>query len=276
MDLSDLGNWRPLLTALVLPPVPLLLLVLVGWRLSARWRGTGFLVVLLSLAGIWLSACEGSALLLQSFVLRPPPALSRDAIDGYAQTMRTRSETPSAAIVVLGAGRERYAAEYGRPSLKPPSLERLRYGVWLGRHAGLPVLFSGGVGWEQNGGDTEADVAGAVAREEFGVPLKWLEKDSRDTHENAVDSIRILEAAGIRQIVLVTHAWHMPRALFEFRNAAAGRIDIVPAPLGRIAPADRNVFDWLPSHQGYEHVRVSLRELLGLVVARLTESNPTK
>jgi hypothetical protein len=43
-----------------------------------------------------------------------------------------------------------YAPEYGVGNLAAPSLERLRYGLWLSRSTGVPVAFSGGVGWAQN------------------------------------------------------------------------------------------------------------------------------
>jgi hypothetical protein len=60
------------------------------------------------------------------------------------------------AIVVLGGGMEALAPEYGVSSLRATSLERLRYGIWLGRETGLPVAFSGGVGWAQLDAKPEA------------------------------------------------------------------------------------------------------------------------
>ena len=56
-------------------------------------------------------------------------------------------------------------------------------------------------------------------------PLRWTEDRSRDTRENAAATVALLRAAGVRQIVLVTHASHMPRAMRLARiaglNAAA-------------------------------------------------------
>ena len=46
--------------------------------------------------------------------------------------------------------------------------------------------------------------------EEFGVPVRWIEPESRNTHENAVRSAEILRAEGIREVVLVAHAFDMP------------------------------------------------------------------
>ena len=67
-----------------------------------------------------------------------------------------------------------------------------------------------------------------VARDEFGLTLRWVEPASRDTHENAVDTLALLQPAGVREVVLVTHGAHMPRALREFRAAAAAQSASTP------------------------------------------------
>jgi len=45
---------------------------------------------------------------------------------------------------------------------------------------------------------------------EFGVPIRWVESESRNTFENARYSAQILQGAGIQRAFLVSHAWHMP------------------------------------------------------------------
>ena len=199
--------WKPLLTALLLPPVPLLVLMLIGARLILPRRGLGWFAVVLSGALLWLSACSGTAQLLSQFVLRPPVALAGDRIKELKST-----KTPTA-IMVLGGGLEPFAPEYGVSSLHYASLERLRYGVWLSRETGLPLGFSGGVGFAQRDAKPEAQIAAQIAASEFGRPLKFVEDDSRDTRENAMRTIALLRPLGIRHIVLVTHGWHMPRAM---------------------------------------------------------------
>ena len=56
-----------------------------------------------------------------------------------------------------------------------------------------------------------------VLQREFQVPVAWIEDASRNTLENARASYQILDAAGIRRVYLVTHAWHMPRARLRIR-----------------------------------------------------------
>ncbi len=63
----------------------------------------------------------------------------------------------------------------------------------------------------------------------IGIPSEVLiqEPDSLNTYENAVNVKKILESRGIRQILLVTSALHMPRSLKIFQRQG---IDAIPAP----------------------------------------------
>ena len=259
--LLGIESWKPVLTALLLPPVPLLLLMLVGARLILPRRGLGWTIIVLSVALLWFSTCTGTARLLTQFVLHPPAALSADRI----KELKAQPKTTTA-IVVLGGGLEPFAPEYGVSNLSAVSLERLRYGVWLGRETGLPVAFSGGIGWAQPDGTPEARIAGQIAATEFGRPLKWMEENSRDTRENAARTVALLRPGGIRRIVLVTHGFHMPRALNAFETAAAGQIAIEPAPMGLARGVETAALEWIPTSLGTSQVRSILRELVGRLV----------
>ena len=257
----NLTSLKPFVDVLALPPVPLLLLVLLGARLMTNRRALGFFVVFLSVALLWLSACIGTARLIQDHALRPPPALSIEAIGRLRD--ESRAAPPKTAIVVLGGGRQRRAPEYGMSNLTPISIERLRYGVWLSKETTLPLAFSGGVGWQQDGDPAEADIAARIAQREFGRQLRWVENASRDTHENALRSVALLKADGISHVVVVTHANHMRRAVMHFEAAAQGSMRITPAPIGFLSGEDRNAFDWLPTASGMQTVRHALHELVG-------------
>jgi uncharacterized SAM-binding protein YcdF (DUF218 family) len=258
--LLGLEAWKPLLTALLLPPVPFLLLGLLGARFIPLRRGTGWLLVLLGAAGVWLSTCGAMAELLTRFALQPPKALSAETIARIRAEVKARQPWT---IVVLGGGREVHAPEYDAPTLKHLSRERLSYGVWLARETGATIGFTGGVGWADVGGPPEAVVAQRVAAKELGRPLQWIESQSRDTRENAFRTAALLEKEGTKHALLVTHGWHMPRALRLFEAQAAGRIEFVPAPMGLAPVAHGQALDWLPSAEGFARVRHVLHELLG-------------
>jgi len=260
LALLGIESWKPVLTALALPPVPFLLLMLIGARLILPRRGIGWTVVLLSAVLMWLSTTGGAAWLLAQGLLKPPAALDGAQIADIKA--RVQAKQPIA-VVVLGGGMRPLAPEYAMSTLTPLSVERLRYGLWLGRATGAPVAFSGGIGWGEPEGNTpEGDIAARIAQQEFGRPLKWVESRSRDTRENAAMAVAMARQDGIREILLVTHDIHEPRALRAFEEAAQGGIRIRPAPIGTI-PAPRRAVDWLPSESGFMHVRTVLHEALG-------------
>lgn len=202
-----------LLKALLLPPAGLFLLILLG---IARWRrpllGRGLVLL--------------SALLLLALAL---PVVSHGLmgpLEPYPALGARELEHPVArAIVVLAAGRNSGALEYGGDSVGPVTLQRVRYGAWLQRRTGLPLIVSGGApsDREPSLGRMMAD----VLEREFGVPVAAVEGQSRDTWENAAFTVPILERMGIGHIFLVSSAWHLPRAVRAFEREG---VRVTPAP----------------------------------------------
>lgn len=254
-----LSGWKHGVDLLALSPLPLLVLVLVGgWMLRRRVRG-GLAVLVLGVGALWAASTPlvGDALI--GWLTRPPPALDEAAIERLRGAPRT-------AIVVLGGGRRWYAPEYGRADLKPRTLERLRYGLWLARRTGLPVAFSGGLGPGSVPGPTEAAIARVVAGRDFGLPLRWVEDRSHDTAENGAYSVALLHAAGVERIVLVTHAAHERRALAAFERAAARQqvaMAWIPAPVAVRASRELELRDLLPSPEGMALTYYALHEWVG-------------
>lgn len=280
--MTDWGLFKPVLTTLALPPVPFLLLILIGARLILPRRGLGYLVLMAGVVGIWMSTCQGTAVWLQDRFISPPPALRGESLARLEQLGRKSVRPMSgaaapAAIVVLGGGREAVSQEYGTSDLSKFSAERLRYGIWLVRRTGLPLGFSGGVGWAQlsEKGASEADIAANVALKTYGVPIRWVEGESADTRGNAALTIAMLSEQRVPEIVLVTDAFHMPRALRDFEQAARRQADlrpgslvikVTPAPMGFWQHEDRALFDWMPSISGSIGVRLALKECLAALL----------
>jgi uncharacterized SAM-binding protein YcdF (DUF218 family) len=258
--LLGIESWKPVLTALLLPPVPGLVLMLVGARLMLPRRGLGWLLILLGAVLIWLSACTGAARVLAQLALPNPAALSTERI---AELKAQAALKRPLAIVVLGGGMEPLAPEYRLSNLNKASLERLHYGLWLNRETGIPVAFSGGAGWAQADATPEAQTAARIAAQDFGRPLKWVEDQSRDTRENAGRSIALLREAGVKHLLLVTHGWHMARALRAFEQAAGNDMRVEAAPMGLAKASNGAALAWLPTPAGYERVHQVLHEVLG-------------
>lgn len=269
--LFDLGLWKPVLTALVLPPVPGLILVLLGARMIFVKRGLGYSTLLAGVFVVWFSGSQAVAVALLDHAIRPPQPLVGPKLAALNSTASSR------AIVVLGGGRDAQSPEYGGPNLSFNSAERLRYGIWLSRQTGWPIAFSGGVGWAQQGAEAvaEADVAADVARTHYGYTIRWVERQSEDTTRNAVQTLALLGPQGVNEIVLVTQSFHMPRARRAFERAALQTmqsdparplIRIIPAPMGYWQKGERTLLDWIPSAQGFYNVRMASHELLGWAV----------
>lgn len=257
-DLADVSQWgRTLAGALLLPPAPMLAALGLAVALHGRARRLSVMLSISGLVAIWLSCTDVGADGLERLLLEVPAALSARDIHELASADHT-------VVWVLGAGAYRYRPEYNGPSLKPLTLERLRYGLWLARQTNLPLGFSGGLGRRAEPGSvTEASLAAQVAEDEHDRPLAYAEDRSRDTRENASLSMAMLANTGVRRLVLVTHVQHMPRALRAFRAAAPAEVQFLAAPVGVHADTPHVLSDWLPSNSGFLRCRYVVYEWLG-------------
>jgi uncharacterized SAM-binding protein YcdF (DUF218 family) len=73
----------------------------------------------------------------------------------------------------------------------------------------------------------------------------------------------LLKPAGIDHVLLVTHGFHMPRALRDFREAAGPGVQIEAAPMGLARKFATPTLDWMPSNDGFMEMRLVLREIVG-------------
>jgi uncharacterized SAM-binding protein YcdF (DUF218 family) len=127
------------------------------------------------------------------------------------------------------------------------------------------VLLSGGSVFPLPGDVAEADrLAGKLSQ--WGVPPDRIavERASRNTRENAIESARLAAARGWRTLLLVTSAAHAPRALGCFRA-----VGLEPDVL----PVDRRAGDgqgraWLPRAAALQKSTDAIRELAGRLAYR--------
>lgn len=117
------------------------------------------------------------------------------------------------------------------------------------------LVASGGRRWN---GVVEADAL-ADALVERGVPRDAivLERESRNTHENAVRTARILLAGGLRSVGVVTCDWHLRRALYCFRRAGFDAVGLgAPSPP---LPPSKQLFRTLREQGAWLYVRAVAR-----------------
>jgi len=245
---------KKILAPLMLPPAGPLLLALLGLMLARRRPRLGYSLVALAVATLWVLSTPWIANeMLRSLQNATPPTPEQLA----------RAQ----AIVILGGGSYRDAPEYdGQDTANEVTLERLRYGARLARATGLPVAITGGA---PSGGTPEAELMREVLQTDFGVASRWLETASRDTHENAALLAPQLRQAGVKEIVLVTHVWHMRRAQAAFEKQG---LAVLPAPT-RFTQPFRGVFlHWIPGAGALRNSSLALHEWLGLLASRLADA----
>lgn len=216
------------------------------WAIFVRKRILGAVLLLLFGGLYFLGTTPGADLLLGPLedaypaLLSPPPGVE--------------------AVVVLTGGE---AASPGRPvtsDLSEASLERLVEGVRVWRMLGgkVPLVFVGGAGIP---GRPKESPLMAAAAEALGVPrgaIRW-EAASRNTYENALAVRKLL---GRKLFVLVTSAFHMPRAM-----AVCGRLGLraIPAPCGQRALRAYTAYDYIPRAINLWHAAHAIREYLAML-----------
>jgi uncharacterized SAM-binding protein YcdF (DUF218 family) len=233
---------------LVLPPLSLFFTFVVGWLVARRWRRAGRTLMTFSFIALVLLCLP----IVSGWLMYP--------LQSHAQLDPERIPPNVGAIVVLSADMQSDAPEYGFDIPGPLGLERVRYGAWLHRRTQLPILVSGGrvKAWTE----PLAQQMQHVLTIEFGVPVRWVEDRSVDTHENAVNSAEILKRSGVKSVLLVTHAWHMRRAVAAFR---ATGLEPVAAPTRFIRPPTGIVQDFIPDASALRASSYALHEWIGLL-----------
>jgi uncharacterized SAM-binding protein YcdF (DUF218 family) len=245
--MTDLFVVKKVLTVLVLPPTGPLALAFIGLILL---KGRPMLGRGLARLG-FTTLLAFSLPIVSGTLLR---CLDDNGTLDFAQASGAQ------AIVILGGGVRRNAAEYGGDTLGRLTLDRVRYGALVARKTKLPVLVTGGV---VHGGTPEAELMKQSLEEEFDIKVRWAEIKSRNTHENAVDSAAILLASGIRHVILVAHGFDMRRAKAEF--TAAG-LQVLPAPTHISSQTIDSPLELLPSATSLQGSYYALYELLANAV----------
>lgn len=248
------------------PTAVLILLGLIGAVLVwTPWVRTGGSLVLLAV--VLLAVCGLSPL---------GNALILPLEDRFARTDIEASDKPLG-IIVLGGAEDSLVTRARRQTALNESAERLTETAALARRfPDSVVIFTGGSVTLFYESDTEA-AGSAALLESLGLPQEQLilEDRARNTVENAAFTKTLVESRpdlANRRWLLITSAYHMPRAIGCFRKAG---FEVEPWPvdyrtrgaadLGR--PFDR------PS-DGLRRVDLATREWVGLISYWVTGKIP--
>jgi uncharacterized SAM-binding protein YcdF (DUF218 family) len=235
------------------------------------------LLVMLGLVGLALTATRlarigrrlaAAALILFAVVGVSPfsKALIKPLEDRFPPWDTSRG--PPVGIVVLGGAIDPdLAAERGRNLNE--GAERVAVIPELARTYPLArIIYSGGNARLGSRGGSEAEYAGALI-ESFGVPKTrlTLEGRSRNTVENAIYSKALAAPKPGERWLLVTSAYHMPRAMGAFRKAGF-EVDAYPVDYRTRGVDDLLSFDDAAS--GLRRTDTAAHEWVGLLVYWIT------
>jgi uncharacterized SAM-binding protein YcdF (DUF218 family) len=172
------------------------------------------------------------------------------------------------AVILLGGLVDSATGAFGQRSYND-NVERLlvTFDLLRAGRAKFAIL-SGGPVEPEAGEASEARVL-AAQLSDWGIAKEQLvvEDRARNTRENAVESARIVRDRGWTKVLVVTSAFHMPRAL-ECFNAVGLQVDTLPVDRRALDLTHRTV-SYLPRSGALNQSTNALRELAGRLIYRM-------
>jgi len=176
------------------------------------------------------------------------------------------SETlPAAqAIVVLGGSTASNRPNWFEPYDRSTTISRVDTAASLYHAQRAPLVIVSGAALD--GTVSEAQIMSNALRQQ-NVPAEAIVQESKSltTYENALYTARLLKEKGLNDVLVVTSALHMPRAMGVFRkqqiNATAAG-----SPPQIVVPDDPAFSFWLPSMRVLSASRSVVKEYVGMLV----------
>ena len=241
----------------------LLQLIAIGGR-KRRWA------LPLSITG-WLVIAVPAMPVVSDALLRQ--------LEDQAAALTPKSIPQVDAVLVLGGG-IRPAPAKGLGVEVNEAGDRLLCGVRLWKQGTAPVLITSGarVSFQPDDPIAPEAVLSQQLAQELGVPASavLLNDQARTTAEEAQRINKLAAEQGWKQLILVTSAFHMPRALASFRRQSD--LQIIPVACDyQLDPQHQNqAFSWgellinlIPSSSALNQTTQVLNEHLGLLVYQL-------
>lgn len=242
-----------------LNPFNLILLLLIsGWllyfkkpRIGQTLFGTGLILILL-------------------FGLMPIPNLLIRSLENRisAGTLPGRID----GIIVLAGGVDIESSRPGLIELRAESDRIIEAVIMAKKHPEAKLIITGGTGsLDQNEHLREADYLQKLAIL-LGIAKDriFVERNSRNTREHAIEVAKLLHERDNGQWVLITSAFHMPRSFGCFKKEG---LTMIPYPIDYKTKLDifskLSMISLLPTTGNISNFNIALHEWLGLIAYRL-------
>lgn len=171
---------------------------------------------------------------------------------------------PAQAIVVLGGHTANNRNNWFLPHDQATAASRVNRAAELYREQRAPIMVLSGAALD--GLFSEAQMmARSLQQQHIPEHALLLETESLTTHENGMYTARLLEREGLTDILLVTSALHMPRAMAVFRREG---LDATPAGVAPqiVKPQDTKFSIWLPHGRTLEASRSIIKEYAAYLI----------
>ncbi|RYM05010.1 YdcF family protein [Sporolactobacillus sp. THM7-7] len=231
----------------ILPPgLFCTLLVLLGFRLFRRYRPGA------------LAAWCLSFLLYLFFIPITGILLVHPLEDRYQPPEQWDGDV----IVMLGGGATRGTPDVnGKGNLSGNAANRLLTVLRLYNETNLPIILSGGQVYADSG--TEADIAKRQLMS-LGVPENKItaENKSITTRTNAENTKKLLATYHYKRPILVTSAFHMPRAVKNFEKIG---VSVQPYPADYLTSRKIAIYPMQFAPSGGYAAFIAIKEYVGLL-----------
>jgi uncharacterized SAM-binding protein YcdF (DUF218 family) len=147
------------------------------------------------------------------------------------------------------------------------SSNRLLTTLELYKRLNVPIIISGGKVFESSG--TESEIGRNILTA-VGVPTSNIIIDDRsiNTTENAKYTNEILQKYNFKNPILVTSAFHMPRAVKQFEKF---KVKVTPYPTDYQTDIHKvfEMNDLIPSGDSMSKLSLAVKEYIGLFAAKI-------
>ena len=229
----------------------------------------GCFILLFTLLGILTlkkSRKEGTIILIISMLFYfSSTAVFSEALIKNLEHKYIPSEDPSGdVIVILGGGAYSQTPGINGPgSISGNAANRVLTGIALYNKLHCPIIVSGGQVFKGTG--DEALITKNILMNS-GVPEDKILTDiqSINTSQNASYSKNIISKLGFKNPLLVTSAFHMPRAVKDFEEQ---EVKVVPYPTDYMCSFNNSIsiWDFVPTTDALTKTSLSIKEYLGML-----------
>jgi uncharacterized SAM-binding protein YcdF (DUF218 family) len=206
--------------------------------------------------------------LLLAIALLPLGNLLLYPLESRFETNPQLPETIDGIVVLSGAENPYLSALWNQVELGPAAERDVAFLALARQYPQARLVFTGGTGSMIRPEYKGADVARELfAQQGLDLARVSFERESRNTHENAVLTRQLVQPGENENWLLITTAWHMPRSVGIFCKQ---QWPVIPYPVDHYTPRGQLLSVDLDLSGHLRDLVIGVKEWVGLVAYYLT------